>query len=213
VHRAHVAGQPVTFGADVSQPPNAQFDCTTYPLGDGTNQRVIGVDDSSCTWATGQGDANNQSAGLITPAGTGTITTVRLHVGPTTGQMELVVLQLELNHATGILVCCSVVFVGQPFTPSAGGVTTIQTNIPVHTDGPGQQSSPPLQVGDMLGITVLEDGVPIPAIDERSSGLAQNQMPADDGWWPAYTQAHPTLASGTVGFQLDMNADWVPSGG
>jgi hypothetical protein len=201
-----------TFGASLAQAPDAQFDCTAFPLGDGSLQAVVGVD-SSCTWTSPTGDVQTPTAGLLTPPGTGTITTVRLRVGRATGPMQLVVLTVEVNTNDGRVSCCTATYVGPPFTPQPDAITTIHTNLEVHTDGPGEQSSPPLQVGEILGVSVLEDGVPIPAVNETASGLAQNQMPSDDVLYPAYGPGVTALASGTVGYQLDMNADWSPSVG
>lgn len=200
-----------TFGASLAQAPDAQFNCTAFPLGDGSIQAPGVPDDSSCMWVTATGDAQSPTAGLLTPAGTGTITTVRLRAGTSTGPMEFVVLTVEVDTTNGRVSCCTAAYVGQPFTPQADSVTTLHPNVRVHTDGPGEKSAPPLQVGDILGLSVLQDGVPIPAINEIASGLPQNEMPSDDIEYPAYTQGETAPASGTVGYQLGMNADWVPS--
>ncbi len=199
--------QAVTFGASLEQAPSAPFDCTKFPIGNGSTQNVIG-NDSSCTWSTPVNPTVPQE-GLLTPAGTGTIRAIHLRVGSTTGQMAIVVLQVEESTQTQSVSCCEASYVSPPFTPAANSTTTLPSEIPVHTDGAGEESSPGLQVGDILALSILEDGVPIPAVDETHSGLPPNETPSDDAWYPALIQGETALGSGTGGYQLDMNAEWV----
>jgi hypothetical protein len=201
------AAQTTTFGASLSQAPDVGFDCTAFPIGNGGTQTPLG-NDSSCTWSTPT-NATAPSEGMLTPAGTGTIAAVRVRVGPTTGPMELVVLQVTESAFDGSVSCCEASYVSPPFTPTANSITTLPTDLPVHTDAPGQQSSPGLEVGDILALSILEDGVPIPAIDETGSGLPANQLPTDNVEFPAFVQGQNAIDSGTYGYQLDMNADWV----
>jgi hypothetical protein len=195
--------QTVTFGADVSQTPNTAFDCSQRPDGEGS------IAGGSCTWTTDD-VPTDPSEGLITPAGTGTITAVRIHVGATTGPMELVEFTFEVNTLNENASCCTAAYVSQPFTPAANSITTLSTDLPVHTDGPGEESSPPYQVGDLLALNILEDGVDIPALDETSSDLPENDWPDDAVHWPAYVQGETDVAGGYTGYVLDMNADWEP---
>jgi hypothetical protein len=196
----------VTFGAPLSRAPNTAFDCTRYPLGNGGTNPVYG-DSSSCVWTT----ATNPlapSEGLLTPAGTGTIRTIRIRVGPRTGAMQIDVLTVEVDSENGKVSCCTAAFVSRSFTPAANSITTLRASLPVHTDAPGQQSSPPLEVGDILALSILEDGVPIPAIDDTGAGIPAYQLPTGDVHYPAYAQGETDVMSGTFGYQLDMNADW-----
>ena len=169
-------GQTVIFGASLSQAPNTPFDCTAFPIGNGLTQKAAG-NDSSCTWSTPV-NPTVPAEGMLTPAGVGTIKTIHLRVGATTGQMAIVVLQVEEDVQTQSVSCCEASFVGQPFTPTANSTTTLQTELPVRTDGDGEESSPGLQVGDILALSVLEDGVPIPAVDETHSGCRPTSCPA-----------------------------------
>jgi len=197
----------VTFGADLSQAPNTTIDCTGDPDGGSPITRP-----GSCTWAEGD-NPTAPSEGFITPAGTGTITAVRIRVGATTGPMELVVLTLELDPTNENVSCCTAAYVSPPFTPAANSITTLNTDLPVHTDADGEESAPPYQVGDMLGLSVLESGVDIPAIDELGSGLPENELPSDSVLWPSFAQGETAVMGGYLGYQLDMNADWVESTG
>lgn len=197
----------VTFGADLSQAPNTTIDCTGDPDGGFSITHP-----SSCTWAEPE-NPMAPSQGFVTPAGTGTITAVRIRVGATTGSMELVVLTFEVDPTNGSASCCTAAYVSQPFTPTANSITTLNTSLPVHTDTSGEESAPPYQAGDMLALSVLESGVPIPAIDELPSGAPPNEQPSDSILWPAYLQGQTAVMGGYYGYQLDMNADWVESGG
>jgi hypothetical protein len=201
------SAQTVTFGADLSQAPNAPLDCTGDPDGGFPITHP-----SSCTWAEPE-NPMAPSEGFVTPAGTGTITAVRIRVGATTGQMELVVLTFEVDPTNGSASCCTAAYVSPPFTPAANSITTLNTNLPVHTDTSGEESAAPYQAGDMLALSVLESGVPIPAIDELPSNLAPNEQPSDSILWPAYVQGQTEVMGGYDGYQLDMNADWVESAG
>jgi len=199
--------QTVTFGADLSQAPNTTIDCTGDPDGGFPITHP-----GSCTWAEPV-NPTAPSEGFVTPAGTGTITTVRIRVGATTGAMELVVLTFEVDPMNGSASCCTAAYVSQPFTPAANSITTLNTDLPVHTDTSGEESAAPYQAGDMLALSVLESGVPIPAIDELPSGLPPNEQPSDSILWPAYLQGQTAVMGGYDGYQLDMNADWVESAG
>lgn len=201
------SAQTVTFGADLSQAPNATTDCTGNPDGG-----LAPPHSSSCTWAEPV-NPTAPSEGFVTPAGTGTITAVRIRVGATTGPMELVVLTFEVDPTNGSASCCTAAYVSQPFTPTANSITTLNTSLPVHTDTSGEESAPPYQAGDMLALSVLETGVPIPAINELPSGLPPNEQPSDSILWPAYVQGQTAVMGGYDGDQLDMNADWVESAG
>ncbi len=201
------SAQTVTFGADLSQAPNTTIDCTGDPDGG-----FAITHPSSCTWAEAE-NPTSPAEGFITPAGTGTITAVRIRVGATTGPMELAVLTFEVDPTNGSASCCTAAYVSPPFTPSVNSITTLNTSLPVHTDTSGEESAPPYQAGDMLALSVLESGVPIPAIDELPSGSPVNEQPSESILWPAYVQGQTAVMGGYDGYQLDMNADWVESTG
>jgi hypothetical protein len=195
------SAQTVTFGAPLSQAPDTSLTCPGDP--DGGFQITH---PNTCTWAEGD-NPTATSEGFITPAGTGTITSVRIRVGATTGPMELVVLTLEFDPSNGNTSCCTAAYVSPPFTPTANSITTLNTDLPVRTDPDGTESAPPYQVGDMLGLSILEGNVPIPAIVQESG--PENDWPSDSILWPAFTQNQTAVMGGYLGYQLDMNATWV----
>jgi hypothetical protein len=196
--------QTITFGAPLTQAPGVPFDCTVLPLGDGTTEPFPGGQ-SSCTWSTPL-NPGQPSEGLQTPAGDGTITAVRVWAGARTGPMAFVVLESQTNVLTGAVTCCQVTQVTQPLMPTANKLNTFRTDLPTHTDAPGEQSSPGVQVSDMLGLSILSDGVPIPLVDDTASG----QPPSDELMHPAPVQGQTSNATVTSGYQLDLQADWVP---
>jgi hypothetical protein len=200
--------QTVTFGASLTRPPDAPFDCTAPPLADGTTGPLAG-DNSSCTWSTPV-NPTEPLEGLLTPAGDGTITAVRIRAGATTGPMAFVVLQAETNVLTQAVTCCQTVLVTQPIMPTANEINGFRTDLPVHTDAPSQQSSPGVQVSDMLALSILSDGVQIPLVDETAVGLPAGQLPSDEIANPAAVQGQTSLGRATGGYQLDLQADWVP---
>jgi hypothetical protein len=202
------SAQTITFGAPLTEPPDVSFDCTALPLPSGALGAPTG-NNSSCTWATASNPAR-PSEGMTTPPGTGTVTAVRIRVGPTTGPMSLVVLEESKDLGTGSVSCCNATFVGQPFMPTADAVNAFRTNLPVHTDADGQPSSPGIQVSDVLGLSILNDAIPIPALDETSSGLPAGELPSDEIADPASVQGQESNVTATKGYQLDMQADWVP---
>src|SRR5688572_31078488 len=77
----------VTFGADLSQVPNADFDCTVVP----PFNFSTGVD--TCTWWTTSTVAGSASQSLVVPSGGGVVKRVRVRVGPVTGPMQVVTLR------------------------------------------------------------------------------------------------------------------------
>lgn len=197
---------PVTFGASLSQAPNVNFDCSVIPYA--TPMKAPG---SSCTWGTPLFDVSNSAAGGLEVPGNGTVYQVKLRVGASTGPMEIVVLRtlfnpddLSSNH------CCVEVAKSSEFTPVANGITTLNVDLPV---GLGQESENGATVDylDSLGLSILEDGVTVPAID-KTSLAASEQDPVDTFNAPALTLGQSQLAGDPDGYELDMQATWYPAG-
>jgi hypothetical protein len=92
------------------------------------------------------------------------------------------------------------------FTPVRNGITTLKVNLPVHAN-----SSPTASVDflDQVGLSILEEGVKIPVINETS--LPIQDQPVDDYNSPAMTLGEKQLAADPAGYRLDMQARWVPA--
>jgi hypothetical protein len=148
--------------------------------------------------------------GLTTPAGDGTITGVRVWVGPQTGPMSFAVLESARNVLTGAVTCCQATLVTQPVLPTPNTINPFRTNLPVHTDAPGQTSTPGIQVTDFLALAVLNAKTPIPLVDETGSGAPSDELPQDAIQNPAPLQGRSAPVTSTAGYQLDMQATWVP---
>ena len=201
-----LASGPVTFGASLAQAPDVTFDCSVIPYA--TPIRAPGT---SCTWGTPLFDISNSSAGGLDVPGDGTVYQVRLRVGSSTGPMRIVVLRtlfdpsdISNNH------CCVDVAQSSTFTPVENGITTLDVDLPV---GEGQESDNGATVDflDQIGLSILEDGVTIPAIDETSLE-ATEQDPVVTFNAPAMTLGASQLAGNPDGYELDMQATWYPTG-
>lgn len=197
---------PVTFGASLTQAPDVSFDCSVIPYA--TPIRSPGT---SCTWGTPLFDVSNSSAGGLDVPGNGNVYQVKLRVGASTGPMRLVVLRtlfdpndLSSNH------CCVDVAQSSVFTPVVNGITTLNVDLPV---GEGQESNNGASVDflDQIGLSILEDGVAIPAIDLTSLQATEHQ-PVVNFNAPAMTLGESQLAGDPDGYELDMQATWYPTG-
>jgi len=200
------ASGPVTFGASLTQAPDVTFDCSVIPY---TNP--IRSPGTSCTWGTPLFDVSNSSAGGLDAPGNGNVYQVKLRVGSSTGPMQLVVLRTLFDpNDLSSNQCCVDVAQSSVFTPVANGITTLNVDLPV---GEGQESDNGATVDflDQIGLSILEDGVAIPAISETSLE-ASEQQPVVTFNAPAMTLGESQLAGDPDGYELDMQATWYPTG-
>lgn len=200
------ASGPVTFGASLAQAPDVNFDCSVIPYA--TPIRSPGT---SCTWGTPLFDVSNTSAGGLDVPGNGNVYQVRLRVGASTGPMQLVVLRTLFDpNDLSSNECCVDVAQSSVFTPVVNGITTLNVDLPV---GEGQESDNGATVDflDQIGLSILEDGVAIPVIDETSLE-ATEQQPVVNFNAPAMTLGASQLAGDPDGYELDMQATWYPTG-
>jgi hypothetical protein len=98
------------------------------------------------------------------------------------------------------------VLVTQPFLPSVNRIGAFRADLPVNTDGPGETSAPGVQITDYLGLAVLNDATPIPAVQQGGT----TGGPTDELASPAPLQGQTATMVQTSGYQLDLQADWVP---
>jgi hypothetical protein len=197
---------PMTFGASLSQAPDVTFDCSVIPYA-----TPIPSPATSCTWGTPLFDVSSQSAGGLDAPGNGDVYQVKLRVGASTGPMQLVVLRTLFDpNDLSSNQCCVDVAQSSVFTPVANGITTLNVDLPV---GEGQESDNGATVDflDQIGLSILEDGVAVPVIDE--TGLeATEQQPVVNFNAPALSLGESQLAGDPDGYELDMQATWYPSG-
>lgn len=196
----------VTFGANLAREPDNTQTCITiqfFPIY-GPNCSVV---------------SNNPSTGenSFPPVGEGIVSRVRVKVGPVTGRMQVAVEEAlrkdnptDPGHPT--YACCKLVALSQVFTPAANSVTTVPVNFPV------KQSLTPepatgFYIDDHLSLSILDEGVPIPAATDNSAGVGI--------WFPAWQNLGEERAGiyGTAGLTVLFNADWdsapgaAPDGG
>jgi hypothetical protein len=200
------ASGPVTFGASLTQAPNVTFDCSVIPY-----TAPIRSPGTSCTWGTPLFDVSNTSAGGLDTPGNGNVYQVKLRVGSSTGLMRLVVLRTLFDpNDLSSNQCCVDVAQSSTFTPVVNGITTLNVDLPV---GEGQESDNGATVDflDQVGLSILEDGVTIPAINETSRE-ASEQEPVVTFNAPAMTLGESQRAGDPDGYELDLQATFYPTG-
>lgn len=199
------AASTTTFGPSLAQAPDVSFGCEEQPFEPPELTHA-----SSCTWTTAA--AAKEGEALQPPEGKGTITQVSVRVGPHTGPMKVVIMRVLLEweaigtaevHAS--ISCCSDVAESAVFTPTANAVTPVSVDLPVEVEG---QITPGLKIDDLVGLSILEAGVPIPALDEKSLNILEE--PSDYDEFPAMQPGVAQLAGDPRGYQLLMDATWTP---
>jgi hypothetical protein len=206
--------QAITFGANLNRPVNYRFDCGVGPgVGAFGEQVLYPTNVGNCTWLA-IGTNFGQSEGLLVPNGMGTITSVRIKVGPITGPMQVVVLNALRADPMGDppdpsdTSCCFEKARSTPFTPPANAISTIAVNLAVNADITPQPGSNFFSF-DALALSVLAPGVPIPAHD---TGIYNDiSGPSALLFFPAFRPGGTRADGfGTSGYQLLMEATWVP---
>ncbi len=208
--QAHAIG----FGANLALPANVPFDCTVLPLptafGNGYYTAPSGA--PTCTWAN-VGTIDSPQAGSFLVPVAGTVTQVRVRVGPVIGPMQVVVLRAFRDFfSTASPVCCTEVGRTPVFTPAPNAVTTLATALAVRKDVVPDPVNRSLTF-DSLALSVLAPNVPIPAFDSGLHDPGNFDSPSAVVYHPAVGPGQERfLNSGVGGFQVLMDADVTPSG-
>jgi hypothetical protein len=203
--------------------PSYPYDCSAVynpflgqpvPLPDPSGTRAA----SSCIWAHVPTPAELQAAHgrniSLEPPGTGTVTQVRVAVGPRTGPMQVVVMRaLYSNTATPGRpndACCFPTARSQTFTPRANAITTVNVDLPVKEDAtPPANDLSTIADFDTIALAVLTPGVPVPLYYTGDSS-----QPADFIWNTATPSTSvPGFSSDTGGFFVALGAEWTAGGG
>jgi hypothetical protein len=188
------AAAGVTFGTDLNRPANNPYTCSDFGYGPIT-----------CS-AESQNPYTGES--FFPPVGTGTITSVRVKVGPVTGPMQVVVEEAlrrdnpgDPGHPT--YVCCKAIEASGVFTPKANAITEVDVDLSVRQDL--SPSANGFYVDQHLALSVLDPGVPIPASQDQNASVGL--------WFPAWEVGEERAGSyGTAGADVLMSADWQASG-
>ncbi len=186
------AAQGKNFGADLRRPANSNAGCQSFIL----FQSV-----PSCSWTT-SGALFNTREGMVVP-GTGTVTKVRVKVGPQTGRMRIAILQALRAENGGEAACCIGRRQSRAFTPRANATTTRTVNLPVSVKFNRQSR---IWSYDTLFITMEDPFTPIPAnVTDSNSG--DN---CSGGWFPAVRpgQENFTGPYGVCGYTVLIRGTW-----
>jgi hypothetical protein len=150
--------------------------------------------------------------------------------------MKAVVMRVEIKlQETGgqepsvQTICCTAVGEGPEFTPTPGSITTVSVNLPVEAGFNEQTGSLSL---DLIGLSVLEDGVPVPAatgvrekvkvFEGGEEGEAEGGAPRETETEvqppsfverPAMQQGQPQTAEEGKGDLALMDVVWNPAPG
>lgn len=209
---AQTMGTPLGAGQFVGAPDNP-YDCTRY------DTRLYGLLPvpapggaglaTSCIWIDTP-TTDLPAAFAPNAYGPSTVTQVRVAVGATTGPMEAVVIRsLYQNTATPgkpSYACCVFIAASPPFTPQAATVTAVNVDLPMREDPtPAEGDLTTIAVSDILGLAILEPGVPVPMYDIGDSQTI-NLL------WNTATPSSqiPAFSGDTVGFHVAMQADYTP---
>jgi hypothetical protein len=211
----------LTFGADLNQQVNLPLiTCEAGVLNQFLGAFWPGTGRSSCLWSS---VAIGSTQALTPPTG-GTVTTVRVRAGATTGPMQVDVVRfLTRNTATPgrpEVACCFLQKYGPVFTPQANAITTVPTDLPVQEDPfPGPEDETTIAANDQLALAVLAPNVPVPVFATQNGQNDLNVL--SYAWYPAPTpqevpEPGPNPIGGFAdlsGFQVLMNADLDTGGG
>jgi hypothetical protein len=200
------AAGAVTFGANLARTPNSAFDCTVLvspnafglPIGLPSGQRT-------CTWFSTGRSYRSAREGTAVPVGRGTINRARVRVGPVTGPMRFVVLEVLRNRADTI--CCKQVAATPVFVPRRNAVTTLRTNFPVRNSGIID-----IRTGyayyNVLALSVLAPNVPVPLNNTGIYGALSG--PVSVAMYPALRNREERAGgAGVIGFMTLINGNWV----
>lgn len=211
----------VTFGSDLNQPANAPLSCQQGVLNQFLGQFLIGPFGGSCMWSS---VVPGSAAESLTAPASGTVTTVRVKMGPTTGPMQIDVVRFLFrqtgNPATPELACCFVEAYGPVFTPTANAVTTVQTNLPVKVEPtPPPNDTTTVAATDQLALASLDPTVQVPLYATNNG--ANDLSVLSYAWYPAPTPGSVSAPSPNPiggfadlsGFKVLMSADLDTGGG
>jgi hypothetical protein len=211
----------VTFGTNLEQPANAPLKCEEGVLNQFLGQFIFGPFGGTCMWSSVVAGSPTES--LTAPA-SGTVTTVRVKMGPETGPMQINVIRFLFrqtgNTAKPELACCFLEAYGPVFTPAANAVTTVATNLPVTVEAtPPPNDTTTIAATDQLALSSLNPKVQVPLF---ATNNGQNDLSVlSYAWYPAPTAPgvpapSPNPINGFAdlsGFKVLMNADLTTGGG
>lgn len=155
----------------------------------------------SCSWTTSGGLRSLREA-LLVP-GTGTVTRVRIKVGPRTGPMRFAILRSLRKENSGEAACCIGQRQSRVFTPRANRTTSVTVNLPVAVSFNRVSR---IHSFDSLFLTMENPNTPIPAnvVSDTTYGNCSG------GWFPAVRpgQENYTGPYGVCGATILVRGTW-----
>jgi hypothetical protein len=194
---ALVAAPPAhgrSFGANLRRAANNTASCQSLIF----FSRV-----ASCSWTT-SGAVFNPAEAMVVP-GTGTITSVKIKVGPQTGPMRIAILQSLRKENSGEAACCIGRRQSHVFTPRRNAITTLPVNLPVSVTFNRRSR---IHAFDSLFLTMENATTPIPANVVANTDTGN----CSGGWFPAVRprQENFTGPYGVCGATILIRAVWKP---
>ncbi|MEA2374478.1 MAG: hypothetical protein QOD53_941 [Thermoleophilaceae bacterium] len=185
--------QAKSFGANLHRAANGAATCQSFIF----FQQV-----PSCSWTT-SGALFNPAESMVVP-GTGTITRLRIKVGPQTGPMRIAILQSLRQENGGEAACCIGRRQTKVFTPKPNAVKTLKVKLRVSSTFNKKSR---IYAFDSLFLTMENAGTPIPA-----NVSDPNSDNCSGGWFPAVRprQENYTGPYGVCGYTILIRADWKP---
>ena len=199
------AAQAVTFGANLDAFAANNFansTCASAPP-----DRILGPFGSqSCMWSYIDTSPNS----LVAPA-SGTVTTVRVKVGATTGPMRVNVVRFLFQQTGDVAHPISagpfLEAYGPQFTPDANATTTVPASLAMQEDStPAPTDTKTIQVIDALALEVLAPNVPIPLF-HSGVPLSYPIYPGPTGQGLAAPSPNALTSYNTIGYGVLMSAD------
>jgi hypothetical protein len=211
----------VTFGTNLTQPANAPLACGQGVLNQFLLQFIVGPFNGNCMWSS---VVVGSAAESLTAPASGTVTTVRVRMGASTGPMQVNVVRFLFRQtgdpAKPELACCFLEAYGPVFTPTANAITTVATNLPVTVGAtPPPNDTATIAATDQLALSSLDPSVQVPLFATKNgendlSVLSYAWYPAPSA--PGVPAPSPNPIGGFAdmsGFKVLMNADLDTGGG
>jgi hypothetical protein len=211
----------ITFGTNLEQPANAPLSCGEGVLNQFLGKFLYGPFGGTCMWSS---VVVGSAAESLTAPASGTVTAVRVKMGPTTGPMQIDVVRFLFrqtgNPATPELACCFVQAYGPVFTPAANSITTVPTDLPVKVEPtPAPADTTTIAATDQLALSSLDPNVQVPLFATKNG---ENDLSVlSYAWYPApAAPGVPAPSSNPIGgladmsgFKVLMSADLDTGGG
>ncbi len=210
------AAQALTFGTNLSLPANAPLTCAEGVLNQFTLNFEFGPFNGNCTWSSVVAGSPSES---LTAPGSGTVTAVRVRMGPNTGPMQVDVVRFLFrqtgNPGKPELACCFVQEYGPVFEPAANAITTVPTDLPVTVEPtPPPDDLTTIAATDQLALSSLNPGVQVPLF--ATNGGSNDLNVLSYAWYPAPIQGvvpapSPNPIAGFAdlsGFKVLMSAEF-----